>query len=84
MLQRSTMAALLSLAILAGSADVQAAKPKPAKHYHRGSFAEYILVPRQNQTTVRQVYSGYSSHLPPPAVLYYGYPWAEKSYGPGF
>jgi hypothetical protein len=32
---------------------------------------------------VRQVYSGYSSNLPPPAFLYYGYPHSGDDTGIG-
>ena len=82
MIWLSVVAVLLASTIAAEAASPR--KPKEPRRYYRGSFAEYLLVPQPwGKPSVRTEYSGYSSNFRPPAMYYYGYPFAERSYGAG-
>jgi hypothetical protein len=57
--------------------------PQP-RRVIRGSYLEYVVIRQQGRPVrVKQVYSGYSAHFPPPALLYYGYPHSGDDTGIG-
>jgi hypothetical protein len=83
-MKRTLIVGLLAAAAVISSISPALAVGPHDRKWTRGSFAEYIVVPnKQGQPRTRQVYSGYSAQLPPPAILYYGYPFAERTYGTG-
>lgn len=50
----------------------------------RGSYAEYVIIRQKDRPVrVKKVYTGYSAHFPPPAMLYYGYPHSGDDTGIG-
>jgi hypothetical protein len=71
-------------ALAMACADAMAANRENPPRYRRGSYAEYIVRPRNGKPSVRQVYNGYTSHFPPPPFLYYGYPHGKDASGLGF
>jgi hypothetical protein len=63
----------------------QQAKLKYPPRYERVSNAwNYVYRDKTGQTKVREVYSGYSSQFPTPALFYYGYPHSGDDTGLGF
>ncbi len=50
----------------------------------RGSYGEYVVIRQKGRPVrVKKVYTGYSAHFPPPALLYYGYPHSGDDTGIG-
>jgi len=66
------------------SSEAQAFERRYPPRYTRGSYAEYRIVPRNGQPTVRKVYNGYTSQFPVPSLFFYGYPHSYDATGIGF
>jgi hypothetical protein len=94
-MRRIAIGLLFAASVVASLGAVEASQVNPAsqidqtshrrnpQRFQRGSWVEYIVVPRDGKPAVRQVYSGYSSRFPRPAFLYYGYPHSGDDTGIG-
>jgi hypothetical protein len=84
MKRRAIALLLLAFVTLIWSSEAQAFERRYPPRYTRGSYAEYKIVPRNGQPTVRKVYNGYTSQFPVPSLFFYGYPHSYDATGIGF